>query len=123
MCVDPTEATPMKLPIAHESHDFAVRDDRCLIHLLVIRQKPLPPTLVTNQEFAVHELVAADFVATQERIQFGGIRRAIREESNPDGRVGQDARAAGCLADDERPRRRGTSRASGSEPRSARRRS
>src|SRR5262249_11102143 len=52
----------------HECDDLTVRHERRLMHLRVVsEQLPAPP--VANQQLAIHEVVATDFVAAQERIE------------------------------------------------------
>ena len=96
MRIDPADPTAVKLTVSHESDDILVRHHRRLMHLLVIRQQPLPTTLVPDEEFAVDEFMAADFIATQESVKLPRIWCAIRQEANPYGRVSEDDHAAAC---------------------------
>src|SRR5918995_2532925 len=100
-----------------------MRDNRRLVHLSVIGQQLLAATFITDEEFAVHEIMATHFVTAQERVELGGVRRSIRKEADPNRGIDQDDHAAECFAEEARSRRRGVSRARGSDPRSALRRS
>lgn len=78
MRVDPTDTAPVKLSVADERDDFIVTHDRRLIHALVVPQQLFAPSLIANEEFAVDEVVAAHFVATQEVVQFRRVWQPIR---------------------------------------------
>jgi hypothetical protein len=47
--IDPTDAAPVQLPLAHEFDDIPVRYDRRLMHLLVVGQQLLTPTFVADE--------------------------------------------------------------------------
>ena len=123
MRIDPANTAPVQTPFAYKRDDITVRHNRCLVHLLVVCQQLLASTLIPYKEFAVYEVVAADFVAAQEPVQLSRIRRSIGQETNPHGGVNQDDHAAECLTADAGSRRRRLSRARGSDPRRARSRS
>ena len=82
-----------------------------------IARPPLSPT----SNSPIHERMTDYLLALEERIQSGRVRRPIGEKPDPHGRVDQDHQAifrfAGAFS-----RRLGVSRASGSDPRSERRR-
>src|SRR5256885_13746643 len=94
-----------------------------LVHAFVVSQQRLASALVANEELTVDEVVTTHFIASQEPLEGDSIWCSVRQESDPDGRVDQNAHAAGCRPEEDRSRRRGISRACGSDPRRARRRS
>ena len=75
---------PGQSPFSHERDNVAVRDEWRLVHLRVLGQKLLAPSLVANEKFPVDEIMATHFVTAQEPVQFGGRRGSIREEPHPD---------------------------------------
>src|SRR5687767_345766 len=123
MRVDPPDAATVQSSRAHERNDFDGRHHWCLMHLLVVSQQWPAAALVADEKFAVDEVVTTHFVTSQEGIQFGGVRRAVGEESDPDRGIDQDHYATERFVGVARSRRRGTSRTCDSEPRKARRRS
>src|SRR5262245_42252566 len=123
MHVDPPDASAVQFAVADEDDDISVRDNWCVIHALVLGQQRLAPALVANEELTVDEIVAAHFIAAEKLVQPSRVWCSVREEPNPYGRVDQDAHAAECRAEEDCSRRRRISRARGSDPRSARRRS
>ena len=123
MRVNPADTASVYAPLSHKCDNVDVSDDRRLVHLFVLRQEPCAPASVADKKLSIHEIMATDFVTAQQFLQFGGVRRPIREETDPDRSINEDNHAAECFTDEARSRRRGVSRARGSEPRSARRRS
>jgi hypothetical protein len=119
MCIDPSDATAMQSAAANEGDHINVWHRRRLMHLLVVFEKLLASADIADQQFAVNELMSTDLVAAQKVFEFSGVWCSIRQESNPDRRVDKDCHATECRVDVVRARRRGTSRARGSEPRSA----
>jgi hypothetical protein len=119
MCIDPSDATAMQSAAANEGDHISVWHRRRLMHLLVVFEKLLASADIADQQFAVNELMSTDLVAAQKFFEFSGVWCSIRQESNPDRRVDKDCHATECRVDVVRSRRRGTSRARGSEPRSA----
>src|SRR5262249_19544600 len=99
-----------------------MRNSGGLMHCFIRRQQVLAAAPVADEQFSVNEFVAGHFVALKQTVQFGGVWRAIGQESNPDGCIHKHHQAV--------PRRRGnvlsrcrrTSRARGSDPRRVRRR-
>src|SRR5262249_59989623 len=80
------------------------------------------PAAVTDQELSLHQIVAQDLVTCQEVVERARLGRSSGKEPDPDRGIDEDHYAVRRL----RPafsRRRGTSRAAGSAPRNARRRS
>ena len=119
MRVDPTDAASIQATLPHERYDVGMWDDRRLVHLRIIGQQLLAATLITDEEFAVHEIMATHFVTAQEAVELDGVRWSIRKETDPDRSIDQDDHAAEGFAGDARSRRRGVARARGSDPRSA----
>jgi hypothetical protein len=119
MCIDPSDATAMQSAAANEGDHINVWHRRRLMHLLVVFEKLLASADIADQQFAVNELMSTDLVAAQKFFEFSGVWCSIRQESNPDRRVNKNCHATECRVDVVRARRRGTSRARGSEPRSA----
>jgi hypothetical protein len=119
MCIDPSDATAMQSAAANEGDHINVWHRRRLMHLLVVFEKLLASADIADQQFAVNELMSTDLVAAQKVFEFNGVWCSIRQESNPDRRVNKNCHATECRVDVVRARRRGTSRARGSEPRSA----
>jgi hypothetical protein len=119
MCIDPSDARAMQSAAANEGDHISVWHQRRLMHLLVPFEQPLASADITDQQFAVHKIVGTGLVAAQKVFEFSGVWCSIRQESNPDRRVDKDCHATECRVDVVRSRRRGTSRARGSEPRSA----
>ena len=119
MCIDPSDAPAMQSAAANEGDHISVWHERRLMHLFVVVEKVFASADIPDQQFAVHEVMATDLVAAQKLLEFTGVWCSIRQESNPDRRVDEDGHATECRADVVRSRRRGTSRARGSEPRSA----
>ena len=122
MNVDPAHAATMQVAIANKRDDVAVRDDGCLMHPIVSGQELAAASSVANEEFSIDQLVPRHFIETEESVQLGRIGRPVGKEPNSHGRVHQDHQATLRLGDDL-SRRLGTSRARGSAPRRARRRS
>jgi hypothetical protein len=118
MCVDPSDAPAMQSAGANEGDHISVWHQRRLMHLLVVVEKLLASADIADQQFAVNEVMGTDLVAAQKSLEFSGVWCSIRQKSNPDRRVDEYGHAE-CRADVVRSRRRGTSRARGSEPRSA----
>src|SRR5688572_18211304 len=123
MRIDPANPVSVQSTASYELHHIDMRHSGRLVHLLVICEQLFSPALVPDKKLSVDELVAADLVTAQESVQLGRVRSSIREEPNPDRRIDENDHAAECLADLAGSRRRRTSRACGSDPRSARRRS
>lgn len=119
MCIDPSDATAMQSAAANEGDHIGVWHQRRLMHLLVGFEKLLASADIADQQFAVNEVMGTDVVAAQKFLEFSGVWRPIRQESNPDRCVDEDGHAIERRADVVRSRRRGTLRARGSEPRSA----
>ena len=119
MCIDPSDATAMQSAAANEGDHINVWHRRRLMHLLVVFEKLLASADIADQQFAVNEVMSTDLVAAQKVFEFNGVWCSIRQESNPDRRVNKNCHATECRVDVVRARRRGTSRARGSEPRSA----
>src|SRR4051812_11340268 len=63
--VDPANSAAMQAASADEFDQVAVRNDRCLMHLFVVAEKPPASVHVANQQLAVHEVMAADLVTTE----------------------------------------------------------
>lgn len=122
MCIDPSDAPAMQSAAANEGDYLSVWHQRCLMHLLVVVEKLLASADIADQQFAVNEVMGTDLITAQKSLEFSGVWYSIRQESNPNRRVDEDGHATECRADVVRLRRRGTSRARGSEPRSAVRR-
>src|SRR6266545_5986333 len=122
MDIDPADAAALKLPVTDERNDLSVRNDRRLIHLLVGRQQLRAPSSLADQELSEDQRMSHHLVASEEAIQLRGVRPAIRQEANPHRGVDQHHHPTRRLPE-AFSRRRGTSRASGSDPRRARRRS
>lgn len=93
MRIDPANTTPVQPSIADERYDISVGHDGCLVHSLVVGQELFATALVADEEFAEDEVVAADFVTTQEPVQFTGVWRSIGQEPNPHRSVNQDDHA------------------------------
>jgi hypothetical protein len=119
MCIDPSDAPAMQSAAANEGDHISVWHQRRSMHLLVVFEKLLASADIADQQFAVNDVMGTDLVAAQKFLEFSGVWCSIRQESNPDRRVDEDGHATECRADVVRSRRRGTSRARGSEPRSA----
>ena len=119
MCIDPSDATAMQSAAANEGDHINVWHRRRLMHLLVVFEKLLTSADIADQQFAVNEVMGTDLVAAQKFLELCGVWCSIRQESNPDRRVDKNCHATECRVDVVRARRRGTSRARGSEPRSA----
>jgi hypothetical protein len=98
-------------------------NDRRPVHQFVAGQQLLPAAAIADQQFAEHELVTGDLVASQETVQPGSKGSPVGDEPDPHRRVDQDTQAVEYFAEAARSRRRGISRACGSEPRRPRKRS
>jgi hypothetical protein len=53
----------------------------------------LAPTPVSDEEFAVHEVVATDLVAAEEGVELSGIGRPVREQAMRAALLGWSRRA------------------------------
>src|SRR5712664_982213 len=99
----------MQVATANERNDLTVRDNARLMHPFVGGQEVSAATPVANEKFSVNQLVPRHFIATEESVQFGRIRRTVGKETNPYGSVHQNHQATLCLGDSF-SRRLGTSR-------------
>lgn len=50
-------------------------------------QKLNSPAGIADQQLAIHEVMAGNFVSLEQTIQFGGKRHPVREKTNPDGGI------------------------------------
>jgi hypothetical protein len=120
--INPPQTSARESSRTHESDDFSVSDSVRLMHLRVGGEKLAAPADVADEKFAEYQGVPDHFIKIEEPIEFGGVGLTIAKESNPNRRIGQDHHATLRLAGVFRAtpsRRRGTSRACGSLPRSA----
>ena len=120
--VDPANTSPEKSSFTHKLNNLLVGDRLSLLHLRVsIEKVPSAASNVANEQFAENHLVADDLVPTKNFVKAAGEWLTASQEPDPDRSIHQDHQATlrllGCS------RRRGTSRARGSAPRSARNRS
>ena len=122
MSIDPSDSTTAEPSAFHQFYDFRMRDRRCSMHFCISSKKSRASTTLPDQELAVDEIVGQDFVVGEKLIQLGSVRLFPSQKADPDRRIHQDHQAARRLRA-VLSRRRGTSRAPGSEPRKARRRS
>src|SRR5580704_621340 len=120
MNIYPAQAAAVQAAMAYKLDDFPMRDQGRLMHVLVSGQQLGAASRVANEQFSINQLVPRDGVYTYESLQLGRVGRAVGKEPSPNGSVHQDHFDVFCLAGGF-SRRRGTSRASGSEPRKARR--
>ena len=122
MDVNPSDASTVDLPSSYELGHFRMNDRSGLSQLSIGGENSRAASAVSDQELAIYEIVAEDCLEGQQPIQFSRIRFCSNEKSDPDRGVNEHHYAP-------RPfrvrfsRRRGTSRAWGSEPRRARMRS
>ena len=123
--VDPSNPTPLQFPAAYEFDDFPVRNGRDLRQCIVAREQRGTAAPCPDEQLSEHQLVREHLLAVEESIERTRERLAPGEESNPHRGVDEDDHATrGFLrrVGRELSRRRGTSRAAGSVPRSARKR-
>src|SRR5262249_32114445 len=120
--INPSDPLAMQTALTYEGDDISMRNRSCLMHLLRRIEQLSTAAAVTDKWFAKNEFVASYFVPLQQRIEFGGVGLATREEANPHRRVDKHHQAARRLRA-AGSRRLGMSFAFGSEPLSARRRS
>src|SRR5262245_56419102 len=121
--VDPTDPAAVQTPLACELDYLLMRNNRNLLHACVVREQARATALVTDEKLAEDEVVACDFALQEQPIELTCVGGAIGQESNPDRRVDEDHHGAGCFPVAVDARRRPTSLACGSLPRSARIRS
>src|SRR5581483_12059963 len=116
------DSAPGELARLHELHQLDMRHATRSFDLRVRREQVGAPSRVTDQQLAVYEIVAQNLVVREQPIELPRVRLAATQEADPDRRVDQNHYAARCLPAGFSRRRR-TARASGSDPRNARRRS
>ena len=122
MSVDPTNAAAVKPALTNERDHVSVWDHGHLVDQGVGGEKLTAAAQVADEELAQDEVVPADLASLQQRIEPARVWRTIGQEANPDRRVDEHHQAAECVVAPA-PRRRRTSVARGSFPRSARSRS
>jgi len=77
MNVDPTRAAPMQMPALNESNNLRVGYGRGLNHQFVLGEQLLAATAITDQQFAINQIVAGDFVEIKQPAQLDRERRAV----------------------------------------------
>ena len=122
MDIDPPHSATLQASIAHEGDHLGVRNDTRLVHLFVGSQQFRSTSPVADQEFPKDQLMPDHLIALEQTVELGGVRPTIGQEANPDRSVDEYHHAARRLVVGF-SRRRGTSLATGSDPRSARKRS
>jgi hypothetical protein len=89
VCIDPSDAGSVELPIPHERDDLGVCHASSLMHLRVDPKKLRPSTAITHEQFTVDELVAEHLVRGQDPIERAGVRFLPREKPDSHRRVDQ----------------------------------
>lgn len=120
MHIDPTNASSSEIASSNEVDHFVMRYLGRLLHQCVPRQQVLATPSIADQQLPEHQLVSNHFILAEEIVEPARKWLPTCQEANPYGRVDENHYAALRRG---RSRRRGTSRAFGSEPRSARMRS
>lgn len=90
MYVDPSDAAPVELPVLDQCDYFPMRNCGRLYPPLIIRQKLLAASAISDQQFPIDKLVSGDLVQIEQAAQFLGERRAVGKGPNPDGSVHQN---------------------------------
>src|SRR5580693_4537933 len=90
MNIDPAGAPAMHASSSHKRDHLWMGNGGGLRHLLVSGQEFPAASSVSDQEFAVDQIVTGHFIPIQQPGQFLRERRAIGKGPYPDGRVHQD---------------------------------
>src|SRR5262245_7812332 len=122
MGVNPPNSAAVYLVMLDELDHFRVCDQGRLAHHLVLGKKFCACTTVTNQQFPVNEIVTEHFIVGEQPVEAARIRFGPSQETDPDRCINKDTHAPRRLRA-VLSRRLDTSRAPGSVPRRARRRS
>ena len=122
MRVNPSNSAAVYLPMPDELDHFRVWDRGRLPHHFVRAEKLCAPSAVADKQLAINEIVAEHFIVGEKLVEFAGVRFGSSQETDPDRCIDKDHYAPRRLRADL-SRRLGTSRAAGSVPRRARRRS
>lgn len=123
--IDPPETSAKEASRTHEDDDFGVGYGLRSVHLGIGRQEFAATAHVTDEKLTEHHLVPDHLVEAEKAVELTRVGLAVTEESYPDRCVGQDHHATLRFRGNVSvvpSRRRGTSLAPGSLPRSVLRR-